>query len=209
MPEKTQHLYRWYDENDVLLYVGVSVNAYFRAKSHKTNASWWAEAATMRLESFDTREAVLAAEKLAIQTEHPVYNVTHAQKYQQDSGQSWAGTTASQFAREKDAVAAYRESFRTKDKALRRNAKKALERYGWDWRSLLFLRDWDQYPKPPWVDREDWHFAVELWRSVRGAKEPLDFLRSMEDGLESDAWDYGYDPDDIDEVMEYDWNRAR
>lgn len=76
----SQHLYRWFDSGGVLLYVGISTNAYTRAKQHAAQSAWWPEAHTMTLEVFTTREAVRQAEILAIKAEKPKYNVQHTDR---------------------------------------------------------------------------------------------------------------------------------
>lgn len=70
----TQTLYRYFS-GDTLLYIGVSVNAYYRAQQHQQNAAWWEDATHVTFEKFDTREAVEEAETRAIRSEKPKYNV--------------------------------------------------------------------------------------------------------------------------------------
>ena len=72
-----QHLYRWFNSDDLLLYVGISVNAYTRAKHHQKNAEWWPEASKMTLEVYPDRHSVEEAEKKAIRDEKPKYNITY------------------------------------------------------------------------------------------------------------------------------------
>lgn len=67
-------LYRFFDKDGQLLYVGVSSNWQQRLKQHYKESLFHWEAATITLEHFDTRESVEEAEKLAIQTENPKYN---------------------------------------------------------------------------------------------------------------------------------------
>lgn len=72
-----QDLYRWFDKEGNLLYIGISTNAYGRAKQHKTTAKWWPNAANMTVVSYPSREDVEAAEKDAIRTEKPKFNIRH------------------------------------------------------------------------------------------------------------------------------------
>lgn len=51
----TQTLYRFFD-GDTLLYVGISINAYHRARVHQNSAVWWDEVTHVTFEKFDTRE---------------------------------------------------------------------------------------------------------------------------------------------------------
>lgn len=67
-------LYRYYEDDGVLLYVGISSDAYKRAKSHAKNSEWFIFQDKMTVETFDTRKEARAAEKLAIVNENPVYN---------------------------------------------------------------------------------------------------------------------------------------
>jgi hypothetical protein len=71
-------LYRWFDETGQLLYVGISISAYERAKDHRKTKEWFREAKKMTIEQFATREQALEAEKTAIQNEKPLHNVVHS-----------------------------------------------------------------------------------------------------------------------------------
>lgn len=76
MREETT-LYRFFDANDRLLYVGISNLASRRWAQHEADKPWWSEVARTSVEHFATRKAALEAEKRAIQTEHPKHNVVH------------------------------------------------------------------------------------------------------------------------------------
>lgn len=69
-------LYRFFDSDRVLLYVGIT-NDPSRRWSQHSNKPWWTEVALVTLEQFSTRDAVLVAEKDAIRDEQPRYNVVH------------------------------------------------------------------------------------------------------------------------------------
>lgn len=74
----TTTLYRYFDGDDVLLYVGISLNAVLRLAQHShAGAEWTASIARSTFQHFPTRVAALAAEKTAIQTEKPRFNVVH------------------------------------------------------------------------------------------------------------------------------------
>lgn len=75
-------LYRFYDADDVLLYVGMTMNPGQRWANHRDEKAWWADVATVRTQLFDSREAVLEAETKAIQAEHPLHNVVHNRRTQ-------------------------------------------------------------------------------------------------------------------------------
>lgn len=75
--EAEEHtLYRFWNK-DLLLYVGISINAFARAKQHSTNSKWFQDADRVDFEKFSSRSAVEAAEIKAIREEHPLYNVRH------------------------------------------------------------------------------------------------------------------------------------
>lgn len=69
-------LYRWFDANGKLLYVGITCDPGARFRTHMDEAQWWAEAVTCRLERYSTRVEALTAELHAIQTEAPTYNLS-------------------------------------------------------------------------------------------------------------------------------------
>jgi hypothetical protein len=69
-------LYRSYDKEGVLLYVGVT-NAYWRRRGQHSASSPWRDLATKwTREEYPTRAAALEAERHAIQNENPIYNTT-------------------------------------------------------------------------------------------------------------------------------------
>jgi predicted GIY-YIG superfamily endonuclease len=69
-----QHLYRLYDSDDNLLYVGISKSAMNRIGQHLSTQPWAANINRMTIEHFTDRAAVQKAERLAIATENPIYN---------------------------------------------------------------------------------------------------------------------------------------
>lgn len=71
-------LYRFFDASGALLYVGITNNPARRFTQHGVDREWWHEVETIRMQRFDDRESVLAAEREAIKTEQPRYNIVHA-----------------------------------------------------------------------------------------------------------------------------------
>ncbi len=71
------NLYRHYDSSDKLLYVGISVSAVNRLKEHIDSSKWTSDISTVKIESFPDRNSALLAEKLAIKTEKPIWNIIH------------------------------------------------------------------------------------------------------------------------------------
>lgn len=68
-------LYRHFDKAGTLLYVGVSLSTVSRLSQHKRTAHWFSKIARVEVDRFPTREASLAAERQAIHSEHPLFNI--------------------------------------------------------------------------------------------------------------------------------------
>lgn len=68
-------LYRAYDINGQLLYVGVAKNWGRRWAQHSERAPWYGTVARLRIELLPDRESALAAELEAIVNEQPIHNV--------------------------------------------------------------------------------------------------------------------------------------
>lgn len=75
--DRPHALYRFWDDNNNLLYVGITVHLPNRVAQHRGEKEWWTEIATITIEHHPDRESVLEAEHAAIRTEHPVWNVIH------------------------------------------------------------------------------------------------------------------------------------
>jgi excinuclease UvrABC nuclease subunit len=72
------HVYRAYNRQGVLLYVGQSIDIEGRMRTHaRTSPLWWRDAARVTFEPFATREEAVAAEAAAIRSEFPRWNVMH------------------------------------------------------------------------------------------------------------------------------------
>jgi predicted GIY-YIG superfamily endonuclease len=72
-PERTA-LYRFYDANDRLLYVGITTNPKRRWYAHSRDKYWWPEVTRKAIEWFETRKSAERIEKIEIAEERPVYN---------------------------------------------------------------------------------------------------------------------------------------
>jgi predicted GIY-YIG superfamily endonuclease len=68
-------LYRHFDKEGALLYVGVSLSAVQRLSQHRDGSHWFAEIATVKIEPFKDRKEALAAEREAILKENPRHNL--------------------------------------------------------------------------------------------------------------------------------------
>lgn len=75
---REQTLYRLYDEQDNLLYIGVAWDVRQRFYQHKADKVWWNDVVRYELETYSDRDSVLQAERLAIQSELPAYNKVYA-----------------------------------------------------------------------------------------------------------------------------------
>lgn len=70
-------LYRLYGDEDTLLYVGMSMNLPGRLTNHRVQKPWWTLVRHITVEHFETKAAVLTAEREAIQSEQPIWNIQH------------------------------------------------------------------------------------------------------------------------------------
>mgnify|MGYP001049083207 CR=1 FL=1 len=71
-------LYRFFDAQGVLLYVGIAKDPAVRERQHAQHSTWHAHARSRTIEWFEDRESALAAERAAIRDEAPVFNVVGA-----------------------------------------------------------------------------------------------------------------------------------
>lgn len=69
-------VYRHYDADQVLIYVGCSVAPIARLCEHQDGSPWGRTTATVTIEWWPTKAEALAAEAAAIQTEKPLVNRT-------------------------------------------------------------------------------------------------------------------------------------
>lgn len=71
---ESQVLYRFFDNQDRLLYVGISSNFFGRVGQHKADKAWFTQIAYSTLEHFPDRQSVDEAETVAIRAEKPLHN---------------------------------------------------------------------------------------------------------------------------------------
>lgn len=67
-------LYRHFDAEGRLLYVGATVHPTLRQYLHMTNSAWAFDIRRIDIEVFPTKAEALAAERLAQDTESPLHN---------------------------------------------------------------------------------------------------------------------------------------
>lgn len=75
--EAAQALYRFYDSENALLYIGITFDPGSRWRKHADDKPWWQRVARIEIETHPDRETVLAAERAAIDAEQPIFNVVH------------------------------------------------------------------------------------------------------------------------------------
>lgn len=73
--DKPIALYRLYNSEGVLLYVGITENPASRFAGHAVDKSWWSEVKRKQLAWCDNKAAAIVAEADAIARENPLYNV--------------------------------------------------------------------------------------------------------------------------------------
>lgn len=78
MSDESTTLYRIFDSENHLLYVGISGNLGRRMSQHSKDKWWWKSADHITVEHFRWRADAEEAEVYAIRTEYPAYNIKHA-----------------------------------------------------------------------------------------------------------------------------------
>lgn len=71
---RTTQLYRHFDKNGVLLYVGISLSTIARLAQHRADSKWFGKIARIEIENFRNLGLALHAERTAIRNEKPLYN---------------------------------------------------------------------------------------------------------------------------------------
>jgi predicted GIY-YIG superfamily endonuclease len=70
-------LYRLYDHDARLLYIGIAEKWATRMGQHAADKTWWPDVANVRFEQLPDRTEALTAEREAISTERPLHNIVH------------------------------------------------------------------------------------------------------------------------------------
>ena len=71
----THFLYRFFDDAESLLYVGITGSLEYRIGTHRSKKPWWDLVATLTVERFPSRREAEVAERIAIRDEAPVFNI--------------------------------------------------------------------------------------------------------------------------------------
>ena len=74
---KEYSLYRHFDREGKLLYVGISMAIFRRFVQHHKNSLWSENIVSMTIEKFSSKADVLIAEKNAIEKESPLHNIIY------------------------------------------------------------------------------------------------------------------------------------
>lgn len=75
-------VYRYFDADDNLLYVGQTHSFFARLHAHERNSSWFGLVASVTLERFETEAEMKAAEIVAIRNEESLYNKADNPNYE-------------------------------------------------------------------------------------------------------------------------------
>lgn len=75
--DRPTSLYRHFAVDGTLLYVGISLSWPARTRAHRQQSQWFQEVARVEIEQFPSREAAIDAERAAILSERPKFNVVH------------------------------------------------------------------------------------------------------------------------------------
>jgi hypothetical protein len=77
----TCELYRHFDKDGKLLYVGISLNTLKRIRDHKSQSTWFDSVVRIEIERYPSREEALIAEERAIVEEKPLLNLRYAKRW--------------------------------------------------------------------------------------------------------------------------------
>jgi predicted GIY-YIG superfamily endonuclease len=77
LPSDPHAVYRVFANDGRLLYVGCSIDVLSRVKNHEKNRPWSLEISSVSVEWHKDRDTALVAEKAAIASELPEWNVHH------------------------------------------------------------------------------------------------------------------------------------
>lgn len=70
-------VYRYYDENDMLIYVGITHRGHGRNLQHSDRASWWPYVARQMVDHYPDRQTAVDRERELIRLHEPPFNVQH------------------------------------------------------------------------------------------------------------------------------------
>lgn len=82
-PPDSTSVYLYYDEHDVLIYVGITGRGIARNVEHNKSRPWWQYVARQEIEHFPGRALAHAREVALIEQHSPPFNVQHNREHQQ------------------------------------------------------------------------------------------------------------------------------
>lgn len=88
------YVYRLYDVEGRLLYVGLSRDVMSRIAAHARTKPWYFRVASMHVRAFADRDAAAQAEETAIRNEAPLHNVQHRVAPGPNAGLRWVDCAA-------------------------------------------------------------------------------------------------------------------
>ena len=87
----THILYRFYDEADQLLYIGITADPGARMVAHSHRKTWWSQVRSIKMQNFPNQMQLIRAERQAIKVENPLFNVVHSPRRQRRR-RGWGST---------------------------------------------------------------------------------------------------------------------
>lgn len=83
------YLYKHFDSDGNLLYVGISFSISQRISQHKKGSNWFADSGYVTILKFPSRSLAEEAEKKAIRFENPLHNIAYRHSYAKEN-KKWA-----------------------------------------------------------------------------------------------------------------------
>lgn len=125
------YLYRFYDADDQLLYVGIARDLGARFASHRRRSEWWALTVRGTTTAYPSRADAELAEGLAIHSEHPIHNLSRPTeaKIARLQGAALESADATQLVAEIERLRAVCEAQATRIIKMRGNIDAAREAY--------------------------------------------------------------------------------
>ena len=82
--DQSTSVYRYYDLNGLLLYVGITSRGISRNREHNTTKEWWGYVTRQVVDHYATRAEALDVERVLIRSFRPPFNAQHNPSHDQD-----------------------------------------------------------------------------------------------------------------------------